>query len=260
VIALAVEGLGHVAPSGRRLLGGVTLAARPGETLGLLGPNGAGKSTLLRCLWGALAPSEGRVSIDGRDAATLPARARARLVAAVPQESPPDFGLSVREVVETGRTAHARGLFGGDAAGRAAVDAALARMRLTALAARPFAALSGGERKRALIARALAQQPRALILDEPANHLDIRHQLEVMALLRELGATVIVAMHDLELAARFCDRLAVLSHGRLVAEGPPEAVLTPARVAEVFAVRARIRREPPDAGLRLSFDRLEPAA
>jgi iron complex transport system ATP-binding protein len=260
VIALGVEGLGHLAPGGRRLLGSVTLAAAPGETLGLLGPNGAGKSTLLRCLWGALKPAEGRVLIDGRDAAHMPARERARLVAAVPQETPPDFALSVREVVETGRTAHARSLFGGDAAGHAAVDAALDRMRLSPLARRPFAALSGGERKRALIARALAQQPRALILDEPANHLDIRHQLEVMALLRELGATVIVAMHDLELAARFCDRLAVLSHGRLVAEGSPETVLTPARVAEVFAVRARIRREPPETGLRLSFDRLEPAA
>jgi iron complex transport system ATP-binding protein len=259
MITLGVENLGYVAPGGRQLLGGVTLSAAPGDVLGLLGPNGAGKSTLLRCLWGALRPSEGRVVIDGRRAESMSARERARLVAAVPQETPPEFVLTVRDVVEAGRTPHARGLLGGDAAGRAAVEAAIARMGLAGREDRVFATLSGGERKRALIARALAQQPRALILDEPANHLDIRHQLEVLALLRDIDATVIVAMHDLELAARFCDRLAVLSHGRLVAEGSPEAVLTPDCVAEVFAVSARIRREPPEATLRLDFDRLETA-
>jgi iron complex transport system ATP-binding protein len=258
VIAVEVAGLGHVAPGGKRLLAAVTLSVAPGEVVGLLGPNGAGKSTLLRCLWGALKPTEGRVTIDGRDAGRISARERARLVAAVPQEAPADFPLTVRDVVESGRTPHARGLLGGDGAGRAAVEAAIWRLGLAGREDRRFAALSGGERKRALIARALAQQPRALILDEPANHLDIRHQLDVMALLRDLGATVIVAMHDLELAARFCDRLAVLRDGRLVALGPPEAVLTPGRVADVFAVRARIRREPPDPALRLSFDRLEP--
>ncbi len=259
MIALGVEELGYVAPGGRRLLGGVTLSAAPGEVLGLLGPNGAGKSTLLRCLWGALCPSEGCVLIGGRRADGLSARDRARLVAAVPQETPPEFVLTVRDVVEAGRTPHARGLLGGDAAGGVAVEAAIARMGLAGRENRVFVTLSGGERKRALIARALAQQPRALILDEPANHLDIRHQLEVLALLREIGATVIVAMHDLELAARFCDRLAVLSHGRLVAEGPPEAVLTPTCVAEVFGVGARIRREPPETTLRFDFDRLETA-
>jgi iron complex transport system ATP-binding protein len=259
MIALALDAADVRAHDGARLVEGVTLMAAPGETLGLVGPNGAGKSSLLRLLYGARRPTAGRVLIDGRDASGLSDARRAQLVAAVPQESPAPFGLTVREVVEAGRTPHARGLLGADPGGRAAVDAALIRMGLTAVAGRAFAALSGGERKRALIARALAQEARALVLDEPVNHLDIRQQLALMALIRDLPVTTIVALHDLELAARYCDRIAMLSHGRLVDCGPPEAVLTRARIAEVFGVGAEIRADRPCGRLRIAFDPLTAA-
>lgn len=259
MIALALDAVDVRARNGALLVEAVSLAAAPGETLGLVGPNGAGKSSLLRLFYGVHRPTAGRVFVDGRDAATLSATHRARLVAAVPQETPAPFNLTVREVVEAGRTPHARGLLGGDAGGRAAVDAALVRMGLTAVAGRAFAALSGGERKRALIARALSQEARALVLDEPVNHLDIRQQLALMALIRDLAVTTIVALHDLELAARYCDRIAVLAHGRLVACGPPEAVLTQARIAEVFGVGAEIRAAPPCGRLRIAFDPLTAA-
>lgn len=259
MIALSLDGVDLRARDGARLVEAVSLSAAPRETLGLVGPNGAGKSSLLRLLYGARRPSAGRVVIDGRDAATLSGERRARLVAAVPQESPAPFALTVREVVEAGRVPHARGLLGGDPGGRAAVDAALVRMGLTDVAGRAFAALSGGERKRALIARALAQQARALVLDEPVNHLDIRQQLALMALIRELPVTTIVALHDLELAARHCDRIAMLAHGRLIACGPPAEVLTRARIAEVFGVGAEIGADRPCGRLRIAFEPLTAA-
>ncbi len=259
MIALAAHGVTVRARDGAALVSSVNLSVPPGEVLGLVGPNGAGKSSLLRVFYGAERPAAGCVLIDGCDVARLSATARARLVAAVPQESPTPFALSVREVVETGRTPHARGLLGGDRNGRDAVDAALARMGLCAAAGRPLGSLSGGERKRAHIARALAQQPRALVLDEPVNHLDIRHQLGLMALIRDLNVTTLVALHDLELAARYCDRIAMLSQGRLVACGTPDAVLTSARIAEVFGVGAQIRADPPAGRLRIAFDPLTAA-
>jgi iron complex transport system ATP-binding protein len=254
-VSLALEGLTVRTRTGRALIEGVSLTASAGEIVGIVGPNGAGKTTLLRCIWGATRPSAGRVLIDGSDAAAITARERARRVAAVPQETPAGFALTVREVVETGRTPHARGLLGGDPAGAAAVAGALSRMGLDDLADRPFAELSGGERRRTLIARALAQGAHALLLDEPANHLDIRHQLDVMTLARALGATVLVTLHDIDLAARFCDRLAMLCDGRLIADGTPETVLSPERIARVFGVRAEIGRPAPGAPLRLHFER-----
>lgn len=259
MIPLLLDNVTVHARDGAALASNVTLDAAAGETLGLVGPNGAGKSSLLRLFYGAGRPSSGRVLAGGHDLATLSARERARLVAAVPQDSPPPFAMTVREVVETGRWPHCGGLLGGDAHGRAAVDAALERLGLAAIAGRLVASLSGGERKRVHIARALAQGPRALVLDEPVNHLDIRHQLELMASIRALGATVLVALHDLELAARHCDRIAVLSAGRLVACGRPDAVLTPSRIAAVFGVGAVVRAEPPAGRLRIAFDRLTAA-
>ena len=250
MIDIAVDDLGVTTRDGVCLLDGVTLTAPAGSILGILGPNGAGKSTLLRCLYGALRPSRGRVLLGGTDAARLSDRARARLLAGVPQDSPAEFPLAVRTVVETGRACHARGLFGGDPDGAAAITTALARLGLDHLADRPFTTLSGGERKRALIARAVAQQPEALVLDEPINHLDIRHQLELMGLLRRLGVTVMVALHAFDLAARFCDRVAVLAGGRLVAIGPPQNVLTAPLIRSVFDVDAVVDRAA-DGALRI---------
>lgn len=218
----------------------VSVDIAPGETVGLLGPNGSGKSSLLRCLAALRTPDAGTVRYDGQSVRGWSARRIARHVALVEQDSGADSDLRVADVVGLGRTPFRDPWRGPDATDRAVVAAALARVGLTALADRSWRALSGGERQRAHIARALAQQPYGLLLDEPTNHLDVKHQLELMELLTGTGRTVLVALHDLSLAARYCDRLLLLHHGRLIACGTPADVLTPARLAEVFEVDAAL--------------------
>ncbi|MER7775918.1 ABC transporter ATP-binding protein [Streptomyces sp. NPDC096191] len=229
--------------SGRAIVHDVTLEAGPGETVGLIGPNGSGKSSLLRCLAGLRTPTAGSVRYDGKPTADWSARRVAGLVAFVEQASDTDTDLRVADVVGLGRTPFRDRWRGHDATDRAVVDAALARLGLTDLADRHWKSLSGGERQRVHIARALAQRPWCLLLDEPTNHLDVRHQLELMELLVETEQTVLVALHDLALAARYCDRLLLMHRGSLVASGTPEDVLTPARLAEVFEVDAEVGRD-----------------
>ncbi|MET9887360.1 ABC transporter ATP-binding protein [Streptomyces sp. NPDC006430] len=226
--------------AGSRLVHEVTLDIAPGETVGLLGPNGSGKSSLLRCLAGLRTPDAGTVAYDGQSVRGWDARRIARHVAFVEQDSGPDSDLRVVDVVGLGRTPFRDRWRGADAADRAVVAAALDRVGLRALAGRSWRALSGGERQRAHIARALAQQPYCLLLDEPTNHLDVKHQLELMELLAGTDQTVLVALHDLSLAARYCDRLLLMQHGQLVTSGTPESVLTPERLAEVFEVDAEL--------------------
>lgn len=218
----------------------VDLDIAPGETVGLLGPNGSGKSSLLRCLAGLRAPDAGSVLYDGACVRRWGARRIARHVAFVEQDPGSDSDLSVADVVGLGRTPFRDRWRGPDAADRAVVAAALDRVGLTALAGRSWRALSGGERQRAHIARALAQQPYCLLLDEPTNHLDVKHQLDLLELLAGTDQTVLVALHDLSLAARYCDRLVLMHQGRLVSSGTPEAVLTAERLAEVFEVDAEL--------------------
>ncbi|MGK5637139.1 ABC transporter ATP-binding protein [Streptomyces sp. URMC 126] len=218
----------------------VSLDIAPGETVGLLGPNGSGKSSLLRCLAGLRTPDTGTVRYDGACVRGWTARRIARHVAFAEQDAGADSELRVADVVGLGRTPYRDRWRGPDATDRAVVAAALERVGLTALAGRSWKALSGGERQRAHIARALAQRPRALLLDEPTNHLDVKHQLELMELLAATPQTVLVALHDLSLAARYCDRLLLLHQSRLVASGPPAAVLTSGRLAEVFEVDASL--------------------
>ncbi|KOX08796.1 ABC transporter ATP-binding protein [Nocardiopsis sp. NRRL B-16309] len=229
---------------GRLILDGVTLAPRPGETVGLLGPNGSGKSTLLRALSGVLTPSAGVVTLDGRPLARTERRAAARRVAAVEQHAHTQTELTVRDVVALGRIPYRRAWTPMSAADLAAVTAALERAGLTGLADRSWHTLSGGERQRAQIARALAQEPTELLLDEPTNHLDIQYQLDLMELVAGLPVTTVIAMHDLNLAAMYCDRLVVLRGGRVVAEGTPDAVLTPSLIGEVYGVRAEVDAGP----------------
>ncbi|WP_432753927.1 ABC transporter ATP-binding protein [Streptomyces sp. JL2001] len=226
--------------SGTPVVRGVSADIAPGETVGLLGPNGSGKSSLLRCLAGLRAPDTGTVRYDGADVRDWSARRIARHVAFVEQDSGAESDLRVADVVGLGRTPFRDRWRGPGTADRAVVAAALERVGLTALAGRTFKALSGGERQRAHLARALAQQPYGLLLDEPTNHLDVRHQLDLMRLLADSDQTVLVALHDLSLAARYCDRLLLLHHGRLIASGPPGAVLTAERLAEVFEVDAAL--------------------
>ena len=228
----------------RTAVDGVSLTIAAGSCVALVGPNGSGKSTLLRGLARLLRPAGGAVLLDGRRLADWPARALARRLALLPQQPESPADLTVEQLVALGRHPHQAFLGLASAADRAAVREALALADLTDLADRRLAALSGGERQRAWIALTLAQQPDLLLLDEPTSFLDVAHALALLELVhrlnRERGLTVVMALHDLAQAARFSDRLIVLRGGRLVADGPPAAVLTPALLAEVFAVEAEV--------------------
>ncbi|MFI6941729.1 ABC transporter ATP-binding protein [Streptomyces sp. NPDC050418] len=238
---LKIDSLSY-ATGGRTLVDAVSLHAAAGETVGLVGPNGSGKTTLLRCVYGTLRPTAGRVLVDGAEPAG--AKERARRIATVPQDGQSGFELTVREVVAMGRSPHKRFWEPDTAADALLVTEALTRVGVLGLAERPFPGLSGGERQRALVARALVQQPRLLVLDEPTNHLDIRYQLDILTLVRGLGTTNLLALHDLNLAAYFCDRLYVLHDGAVVASGPPAEVLTAGLLAEVYGVRAEVGVHP----------------
>jgi iron complex transport system ATP-binding protein len=235
--ALELEGVAW----GHGILHPVSLTLTPGRVLGVLGANGAGKSTLLRLIYRFHRPQAGRVLLDGQDIHTLPARRVAQRVAAVLQEQPTDFALTVTEIVALGRAPHRRALAGASERDHHVVDHALDRLSLRTHAQRAFGTLSGGERQRVMIARALAQEPGLIVLDEPTNHLDIRHQLEVLRLVRGLGATVVASLHDLNLVQGFADDLLVLSGGRPLAFGPVTEVLTSDLIARAFGVRAHPR-------------------
>ncbi|MGW0600118.1 ABC transporter ATP-binding protein [Streptomyces sp. NPDC002776] len=233
-----------VVVDGTPLVDQVSLTVSAGEMVGLVGPNGAGKSTLLRTVYRALRPTSGRVLLDGTDVWRMPGKQLARQLAAVLQEHAGDFELTVYEVVAMGRTPHKRPFAGDDADDRAIVTAALTELDVTDLAQAPFDRLSGGEKQRVLIARALVQQAGTIVLDEPTNHLDLRHQLDALRLVRRLGVTAVVALHDLNLAASFCDRLCVMDAGRVVAHGTPRDVLRPALLRDVYRVEADITEHP----------------
>nr|WP_281377088.1 ABC transporter ATP-binding protein [Deinobacterium chartae] len=235
------------------MLEGVSLDLGVPGLLGLLGPNGAGKSTLLRVLYRALRPQRGAVLLEGRDLWGHAAREVARRMAVVTQERPLGHAFTVYEVVMTGRLPHQGPWTRTRAADHAAVAQALARLGLEAHAHRTFESLSGGEKQRALIARALAQGARLLLLDEPTNHLDVRYQLEVLSCLRDLEVPVLVALHDLNLAAMYCRELLLLEGGRVVAAGTPERVLTPEGIGRVYGVRAEVAVHPADGRLRVVF-------
>lgn len=237
-----------VTAAGNRLVTDLDLHVRPGEVVGLVGPNGSGKSSTLRCAFRAVEPSAGTVHIGGDDLLRMPLRTSARVLAALPQESHAEFDFSVSEVVAMGRTPHRRGPRDDEI-----VAAALADVDCAHLAERGFLTLSGGEKQRVLLARALAQRPRVLVLDEPTNHLDIRHQVEILSLLRQLGMTTLTALHDLNLAAAWCDRVHVLDRGRVVAGGPPREVLTAELVGDVFGVRAHVVDHPESGAPQLLF-------
>ncbi|MER7482015.1 ABC transporter ATP-binding protein [Streptomyces sp. NPDC126510] len=238
---------------GRLILDGVALAPETGSTVGVLGPNGSGKSTLLRLLAGLLSPSCGVVTLDGTPLADLPRRTVARRLAVVEQQSDTQVELTVMDVVRLGRVPHRRAWTPSSAEDERAVRAALECTGLADRAGRLWHTLSGGERQRVQIARALAQEPRELLLDEPTNHLDIHHQLDLLALVTALPVTTVVALHDLNLAAMYCDRVVVLCAGRVVTAGPAGDVLTAELIAEVYGVRAAVSREGPEGRPHVRF-------
>ncbi len=229
-----------VSVRGRPLIADVSLSVAPGEMLAVVGPNGAGKTTLLRTLYRALRPSAGRVLVDGADVWMLPGKLAARRVAAVLQEAAGDFELTVFDMVAMGRTPYKRSFDSDSREDREIIGSALAALDIADLSGAGYGRLSGGQKQRVLIARALAQRTEVIVLDEPTNHLDLRHQHEALGLLRESGATVVAALHDLNLAAAYCDRICVLDGGELVTVGTPVEVLTVDLLADVYGVAARI--------------------
>jgi len=240
--ALALEGV-RATLGGREVLRGVSLELRAGEVLALVGANGAGKTTLLRAASGVLRPDAGRVLLAGRPLASTERRELARQIAVVPQDAPFAFPFRAGEVVLMGRSPHLPRLGFEGARDLAIARAALARVGIEALADRSILEISGGERQLVLLARALAQEPRVLLLDEPTAHLDLRHRLGVLELVRELaaeGRSALVVSHDLSLAAGSCDRLALLSGGRVLAVGPPAEILSSASVRETFGIEADV--------------------
>jgi iron complex transport system ATP-binding protein len=223
----------------RPALEGVSFDAAAGELVGLVGPNGAGKSTLLKLVAGLAAPAAGVVRLAGLDPCAAPRRAVARVCALVPQEAQVAWPFTVREAVMMGRAARQGLLALPDRFDRGAVEGALQACDLIALADRRLDALSGGERRRVFFARALAQEPRVLLLDEPTAFLDLAHQVAAMRMAlvaARAGLCVVAVLHDLNLAAQACHRLVVLSGGRVVAEGPPAEVLDAERVAAVWGL------------------------
>jgi iron complex transport system ATP-binding protein len=221
----------------------------PRQTMvGLVGPNGSGKTTILRALAGLIEPVLGHAFVNGMQACQLDKRMRARQIGWVPQQEIAAWPLTVYEVVRLGRAPHRGWLMPYTNEDKNIIERALTRADLLTLKSRPVDKLSGGELQRVLIARVLAQEPEVLLLDEPTANLDIHHQVQVLDLVRDLvqekSLSVVMAIHDLSLAARYCDQLVLLHKGREVSTGKPEEVLTPNNLREVFGVKARLYRDP----------------
>jgi iron complex transport system ATP-binding protein len=250
-VELRAEDAGY-SIAGRALLDGVSLAVRAGEVVGLVGPNGAGKSTLLRLLDRILAPTAGRILLDGRPLSAMSARELARRVTFMSQEMQPAFSLPALDIVLLGRHVHTRRFEAFSAADRALAEEALARVGLAGLGARPFPELSTGERHLALFARVLVQQAAVLLLDEPTANLDITHRETIFSLAAAAaadGAAVVAAVHDLNEAAAHCTRLVLLDGGRVAADGPPEDVLRPGVLDRVYRTRTVVGRSPATGAL-----------
>lgn len=237
---------------GSQILRGVDLRAERGELVGVIGPNGSGKSTLLKCIYRVLKPTGGAVWLDGRALSEYSYKASARRVAVVAQHNYYNFDFSVQDVVMMGRAPHKRTLDRDNAQDRQMAARALETVGMADFARRSFATLSGGEQQRVILARALAQDTPCLILDEPTNHLDIKFQLQLMDIVKGLDRTVIAAIHDLNIAAMYCDRLYAVREGGVVASGRPEEVLTTDFIRAVYEVEAQVLRDE-RGGLRIFY-------
>jgi iron complex transport system ATP-binding protein len=241
-LSVSIKGL-HLSYGDREILTDIDLEVRPAERVCLVGPNGAGKSSLLRCLTRLVDPTRGTISLDGRPLADIDRASLSRSISVVPGQVDLPFSMRVEEVVMLGRIPHEHPLTGATDEDREAAVVAMTRVGIAHLYGRDARELSMGERQLVLVSMALAQHGRLLVLDEPTVHLDLRHQVDVLSLLGRLatddGLTILAVLHDLPLAAHFFDRLVLLDDGRVVADGPPEEVLTPERIRAVYGVDPR---------------------
>lgn len=240
----------------KQILSDISIHSRKGEFVGLVGPNGAGKSTLIKCLSGLLKRTSGDVSLDHRDLETMSPRQVAQIIAHLPQNTAVDFGFTSMEVVLMGRNPHLGAFQLEDAHDIEIAHSGMAFTDTKQFANRDVSTLSGGERQRVLIARALAQEPRMLLLDEPTANLDVQHQLQIMNLVRNLvddGMGALAAMHDLNMASTFCDRLYLMKSGELVASGTPEEVLKEDTLNDIFGVATSVDIHPVTGKPRIDF-------
>ena len=224
----------------QEILKGVSINGNTGEFIGIIGPNGSGKSTLLKCIYRILKPHAGQVFLDGEELSGISIRNSAKKMAVVAQHNYYNFDFSVMEVVLMGRAPHKKTMERDNAKDFQIAQKALETVEMEGFANRSFSTLSGGEQQRVILARALAQQTPCLILDEPTNHLDITHQIQWLKIVKNLKVTVISAVHDLNIAAMFCDRLYVLQDGEIVGQGTPQEVLTAEFIKKIYRVETEI--------------------
>lgn len=228
----------------RSILQNISFAITEGQFVGLLGPNGSGKSSLLRCLYKYLTPSSGNIYFDDRELSKIPNKEYAQQVAVVLQHTPQQFHLAVKEIVSLGLIPHNEFSFGNTPDNDGKVLKAIAQVGLSGKEEMDFELLSGGEKQRVMIARAIVQDPKLLIMDEPTSHLDVKYQIQIMELAKSLGITVIASFHDLNLAASVCDQLLILKQGKLVTTGSPDEVITEQNLSQVFDVCTQVSKHP----------------
>lgn len=236
-----------------KVLDGINLGATVGRFIGIIGPNGSGKTTLLRTLSKVLKPAKGRILLNGAELSELSQREIARDLAVVPQDTSSNFGFSAFETVLMGRTPHIGRLQNESKNDKAIAEESMRQTETTHLRNRRVTTLSGGERQKVVIAKAFAQQPKVLLLDEPTANLDIKNQIEIMELIKDAvlqkRIAAIMAIHDINLAARYCDEMILLKSGKIFATGPPKAVLTQKNIKEVFGVDSIVNGSPADGSV-----------
>lgn len=229
------------------------LSVESREFVGIVGPNGSGKTSLLHLMARITSPTSGTILIDEKNIWELQQRFFAQLVAVVPQESPHDLLFSVEEIVLMGRIPH-KGLFDADTDSDYVMSRDnLNKVGMSGFERRIFSSLSGGEKQRVLIARALTQDPQAILLDEPTNHLDIRYQLEILRLIKSLNITIVAVLHDLNHAANFCDRVILMNQGEIIGEGSPKDILTEKNISDVYGVTAQVEKNQKTKEMRIHF-------
>lgn len=231
----------------------VNLCVDRGEFVGLIGPNGSGKSTVLKNVYRALTPDRGSITLDGENLLKMSYRRSAQKLAVVGQENDVPFDFTVEDIVAMGRTPHKRMFDADNADDKYIVHHALEHLGMEDMAKRSYLHLSGGEKQRVIIARAVAQESDFLVLDEPTNHLDISYQMQIFDFVKRLNVTVLSAIHDLNMAALYCDRLYVLKKGRVVLQGTPENVLTEQNILDVFGVQCSVEKHPITGKLSITY-------